>query len=80
MFRRICDEYSKEKESSPFKDNPLAHLIRQELRAEFWAQEPGWIKYKWIGSPGKSKWVEAPWLGILEPLVTTSAELGYYPV
>ena len=31
-------------------------------------------------SPGKGRWSDAPWIAIFDPLVTDTAQRGYYPV
>lgn len=31
-------------------------------------------------SPGKGQWADAPWIAIFDPLVTDTAQRGYYPV
>lgn len=32
------------------------------------------------GSAGQGTWARGPWVGIFDPLVTSSAQSGYYPV
>lgn len=34
----------------------------------------------WEGSAGKGNWSDAPWIAAFDPLVTESAQRGYYPV
>jgi len=40
----------------------------------------GQYDYLVKGSAGQSQWAASPWVAILDPLITDSAQRGYYPV
>jgi 5-methylcytosine-specific restriction protein A len=64
-----------------FTDHPLAIVIRQA-----WPREVKNLLGETIGqlqckaSAGQSKWTDSPWAAIFDPIITTGAESGYYPV
>lgn len=62
-----------------FEGNDLAGSIRHKLPGELSAlvDDPS---YRVEGSPGAGNWAETPWVAIFDPLVTTSAQRGYYIV
>ena len=67
--------------SEPFTDHPLAAFIRNEFRQKI-AEVVGLDKkiYKFTASPGKGKWAEVPWGAVFNPLVTETAQSGFYIV
>jgi len=81
LIRRIAAEFPIAR-TQPLKDHPLAKAIRQNwqktaknlVKLEFQNQ------FDFISSPGAGQWNSAPWLAVLHPKVTTSAQSGYYPV
>lgn len=63
-----------------FTGHPLAHFLRHEFPDEI-ARASGLAdQLKFDGSAGQSRWVRCPWVAIFDPLVTSSAQSGYYPV
>ena len=68
------------KEVFPFADNPLANYIRKELPAIFSQEFSEFQAIEWEASPGKGQWADAPWIAAFNPVITDSAQDGYYPV
>lgn len=65
--------------AEPFADHPLADYLRHEAPNEIEKA----IKANNLickGSAGQSQWADVPWIGIFDPIVTTSATRGYYLV
>lgn len=63
-----------------FGGHPLANLIRRDWPlsiAELLLSHPD-LEFK--GSAGQGRWTDSPWAAIFDPIVTSSAETGYYPV
>lgn len=79
IIKRIMEEFPRAK-GEPFKEHPLAGYIREEAPLVFGEQSIGFEDIIWDASPGKGNWVEAPWIAAFDPLVTESAQQGYYPV
>ncbi len=76
---RILIEYSTAMRQ-PFSGNVLAGVIRKtvpDLIREC-AQIPE--EYAIEGSAGHGRWARSPWVAILDPLVSDSAQSGYYVV
>lgn len=65
--------------SEPFRGHPTADLLRVDARNAVAriAKPP---VYDIVGSPGKGRWADTPWVAAFDPLVTTSAMRGYYVV
>lgn len=65
----------------PFADHSLGKFVRHDLAEEarkrliFLPYD-----YKVKGSVGAGVWAAVPWLGIFDPLITTSATRGFYVV
>jgi len=78
-FAKIQNEYPKALKES-FKGHPLAAFLRNELPDL--VRRVGEIPadFKIEGSPGKGQWNRCPWVAILDPLVTDTAQKGYYVV
>jgi 5-methylcytosine-specific restriction protein A len=67
-------------EEQPFKAHPLADLIRHDV-PEFLRQAiAGADAYDIAGSPGQGRWAFSPWIAIMDVLITTTVQRGYYPV
>lgn len=62
-----------------FTKNPVADFIRHDavesLKSEIGETESSLIVE---GSPGKGRWADSPWIAFLDPLVTDTAQEGYY--
>lgn len=80
MLSRVAREFLYER-GKAFNNNKLANFIRQDLAQEarkeivFRDEE-----YKVKGSPGSGNWAAVPWLGFFDPLITESAQQGFYVV
>ena len=65
--------------TEPLTDHPLAAFIGHDLRdavREMIASD----SYKITGSPGRGNWAETPWVAVFDPLVTETAQRGFYVV
>jgi 5-methylcytosine-specific restriction protein A len=64
--------------SKPFAQHPIAGLIRKDIcnAVARLSGDQGGLVFK--GSAGQSNWVRGPWIGAFNPLVTNSAQRGYY--
>jgi len=80
VLSRIGDEF-KEARKKSFAAHPLASYLREtacsEIQDVLNAEMPG---FQSKGSPGQGNWATVPWLAVFDPVVTTSAERGYYVV
>lgn len=65
--------------SEPFGGHPVARLLTVDARNAVAAINPHG-GYDIVGSPGKGRWAETPWVAVFDPLVTTSAQRGFYIV
>lgn len=81
MFFRIGSEYAAAS-SSTFKGHPLADFIRNvapvAIKNALGPELSNGLIFK--GSAGQSQWSAVPWIGVFYPVVTDSAQRGYYPV
>lgn len=65
----------------PFASHPLASFIRDAACSELSdVLGPTAAGLQFKGSPGQGNWATIPWLAVFNPVVTTSAERGYYVV
>ena len=78
-FLEIKNRYPIESTKS-FKGNTVADFIRHEFPGIVKSYFPKYKSFIWDGSPGKGRLADAPWLAIFNPLVTDTAQKGYYPV
>lgn len=76
-LQRVLSEYQLAKHED-FKDHVLANFIRDDLRQII--QKVVGDSYLVDASPGKGNWAHVPWVSIFDPMITTSARVGYYPV
>jgi 5-methylcytosine-specific restriction protein A len=67
--------------SESFTNHPLANFIRDDFTAAI-SDVVGFEKsvYKTKASPGMSKWADVPWGAIFHPLITKTAQSGFYIV
>jgi 5-methylcytosine-specific restriction protein A len=63
-----------------FGGHPLANMIRREWPRSIAELVPSRSELEFKGSAGQGKWSDSPWAAIFDPIVTSSAETGYYPV
>ncbi len=79
-LEKIASEF-KSATRQTFAKHPLAEFIRNEFRdkiADVIRSEDN--SYLFEGSPGKGRWSEVPWGAIFNPLVTETAQSGFYVV
>ncbi|MCF7953869.1 MAG: DUF3578 domain-containing protein [Spirochaetales bacterium] len=81
---KILTEWPEETKKG-FKANELADFIRKDLKAivEDLLTKNGLqngLNRKVTASPGAGNWANVPWLAILDPRITETAQEGVYPV
>lgn len=80
MLTKISREFTFER-TKTFANNDLANFIRRDLVEE---ARKGLIfrdeEYKLKGSAGAGNWAAVPWLAFFDPLITESAQNGFYVV
>ena len=80
MLSRVARDFIYER-GKPFNNNSLANFIRKDLaqqaRKELIFRNE---EYKVKGSPGSGNWAAVPWLGFFDPIITESAQNGFYVV
>jgi len=63
----------------PFTNNATADFVRRDLpealKSALENQADGLM---FRGSAGQGKWTDTPWVAIMDPLVTTTTQRGYY--
>ena len=76
----IAETYLEAK-SQGFSGNAVADFIRNEF-VDSIRQELGDTEGSLIidSSAGKGRWADTPWLAFFDPIVTESAQSGYYVV
>jgi 5-methylcytosine-specific restriction protein A len=79
VIERILREYATAREKG-FASHPLAAWIRNDIPALFASATPEYPEVVWTASAGQGKWADAPWIAAFDPLVTETAQEGYYPV
>ena len=63
-----------------FSKHPLAGIIRKNLPIALKTTSSFSNNLILKGSAGQGRWAEVPWCAIFNPLITKSAETGYYVV
>jgi 5-methylcytosine-specific restriction enzyme A len=78
LLIRALAEYPSQKERA-FSSNNLARVFRHDLADDLRSlvDDPSYLVE---GSAGSGNWAETPWVAVFDPLVTTSAQRGYYIV
>ncbi len=66
--------------AGPFKDSPVAAYLRQDFSEAVRQVTDPSGDYKVEGSAGAGQWARSPWVAIFDPLITDTAQRGYYPV
>ena len=64
----------------PFKDHPLATWMRTALPEAFTKAVPEAGQFLVVASAGKGNWVKGPWVAFFDPIITETAQEGYYVV
>ena len=77
-IRKVLTEYPSALHA-PFAGHALANYIRHEFRDSIKqaAGESDRLIFK--SSAGQGNWAKGPWCAIFDPVVTASAQRGYYP-
>lgn len=79
-LERIAKEFG-EASTESFTNHPLANFIRDDFASGI-ADVVSFENSIYItkASPGMSKWADVPWGAIFNPLVTKTAQSGFYIV
>lgn len=64
----------------PFAGHPVAQLLRQQLPEAVRDVTDRVGDFLVAGSAGQGNWTNSPWVAIFDPLITESAQRGFYPV
>src|SRR5689334_18509031 len=75
---RVLREYAKASKEA-FTEHPLADFIRNDLPNVVASEIGSSDRFRVKGSAGQGRWVNAPWIGIFNRIVTDTAQRGYYP-
>jgi len=79
-FLKIFKEYENARTNN-FNGHHLAGFIRNDFKDIIQNNFSSWNNLIWKSSPGMmGRWTDAPWLAIFNPIITESAQNGYYPV
>ncbi len=66
--------------AGPLKDSPVAAYLRHDFSAAVRQIADPLGEFLVEGSPGQGQWARSPWVAIFDPLITDTAQKGYYPV
>lgn len=75
----VLAEYPKAM-SGPLKDSPIAAYLRKDFPDEVRRTVNPLGEFLVEGSPGQGQWARSPWVAIFDPLITDTAQRGYYAV
>jgi 5-methylcytosine-specific restriction enzyme A len=78
-IKKIMEQYPAAR-NQLFRGHLLASFIRKDFPELVKRYFPQYDDLLWVASPGIGQWAYAPWLAILDPLVTDTPQKGYYPV
>lgn len=76
---RTFEEYPRAREEE-FAGHPFAEWVRHDLPQIFQAEMAEFPNIVWTASAGQGRWADAPWIAAFDPLVTDTAQEGFYPV
>ena len=80
MLFKLATEYNGAKKLG-LKNNPFLKYIRKEIPKAFSERAGSTISgYKVGVVQGLGAWARVPWINLMDPRVTTTANKGYYPV
>lgn len=79
-LEKVLKEYLSARENEGFAQNPIAKFIRNDLAESIKAACGDADKYVIKGSSGQGVWAKGPWVAMFNPIITSSAQNGYYPV
>jgi len=74
---KVLAEYQDARQED-FTNHPLGKFIRGDLKEAIATASGEADRFKFKGSSGQGNWAKGPWVGIFNPVVTTSAQRGYY--
>lgn len=78
-LEKVLEEYPKARYEE-FTRHPLANFIRHDLTEAIAEASGDAGRYLFKGSAGQGNWARGPWVAIFNPIITTSAQRGFYPV
>jgi 5-methylcytosine-specific restriction protein A len=78
-LKKILNEYPRAL-SETFKRHPLAAFLRKDLPESIRRIAEIPAEFEIEGSAGQGQWTRCPWIAVLDPLVTDTAQKGYYVV
>jgi len=80
LLKEVSENFAYER-AKPFSENALAIKIRHDLK-EAAKSKIIYRKDQYIikGSAGAGNWAAVPWLGFFDPIITESAQQGFYVV
>lgn len=76
-IQTVLSEYL-DARGQPFAQHPIAGLIRTGIKNEVARLSGDQKGLVFKGSAGQGDWVRGPWVGAFNPIVTDSAQRGYY--
>ncbi|MCJ7733195.1 MAG: DUF3578 domain-containing protein, partial [Anaerolineales bacterium] len=79
ILTRIFQEYE-EARNQELAQHPLANFIRTDIPSTLANYFPEYENIKWHASAGQGRWSDAPWIAAFNPIITTTARKGFYPV
>ena len=74
---RILDRYLSAA-TEPFKDHELARFLRHDFPRALSDLVQDKRRYRVAGSAGQSTWADSPWVAVLDILITSSPQRGFY--
>lgn len=78
-LEKVLKEYLNARKNESFAGHPIANFIRNNLADSIRDAIEDSDKYVIKGSAGQGVWARGPWIGIFNPIITSSAQNGYYP-
>lgn len=79
VITRLFTEYPMARQEE-YTGHTFALWIREIVPKAFESVASDFPDLIWDASPGLGRWADAPWIAAFDPLVTESAQEGYYPV
>lgn len=78
-LERVMVEYATARDEA-YAKHPLADFVRDVVPKQLASELKEFPRVHWVGSAGRGAWADAPWFGAFDPIVTETAQEGYYPV
>lgn len=76
---KYAESLTSVKENNDFK-NPFREIISKEIPTLLTERTPVSSPYSVVGSYGKGRWTDVPWIAVFDSRITTSARKGVYIV